>query len=232
MTITLQDIIGNLGSLTAAVGALGTAASALVDATKAFGGGVSNVGFGFIRKAAAPFESALNAANPAKGVETLRANWLSGMSVADQTAAAKSLIRLGLTTATAPHVATAVKNVDPRAFEQAIDKQTKGQALSDADKAVVATFDDTVEIRLAAAIQRADQQYKNAAKVLASAFAILLALAGVAIAQRGQAEPLDFLIALLIGVIATPLAPVAKDVTSALATFVAALKGGGAATKG
>ena len=40
----------NLVSATLAVGALGTAATGLVDTTKAFSGGISRAGFGYIKQ--------------------------------------------------------------------------------------------------------------------------------------------------------------------------------------
>ena len=53
----------NLTSITdfvAAAGAFGTAAFGLVDASKCFGGGASNAGFGFIKRELAPFDGPLN----------------------------------------------------------------------------------------------------------------------------------------------------------------------------
>ena len=50
----MDELAGTLGyivKLIAAAGALGTAAFGLVDASKAFWGGMSNPGFGYIRKA-------------------------------------------------------------------------------------------------------------------------------------------------------------------------------------
>ncbi|WP_394890517.1 hypothetical protein ACG873_03825 [Mesorhizobium sp. AaZ16] len=48
-----------IGKVIAATAALGTASFGLVDASKALRGGISNVGFGFIRKALQPFQAAL-----------------------------------------------------------------------------------------------------------------------------------------------------------------------------
>lgn len=65
-----------------AMGALGTAAFGLVDATKVFGGGVSNVGFGAIVRALEPFNAALESATP-NWRATLRANWINGVAKED-----------------------------------------------------------------------------------------------------------------------------------------------------
>src|SRR5260370_14664139 len=102
---------GYMVKLIAAAGALGTAAFGLVDASKAFWGGMSNPGFGYIRKAV---ETLLATAGGATAfgrqeiMATLRANWLNGVPKATQKAAAKSLIHLMLTPQTAPAMAAAV----------------------------------------------------------------------------------------------------------------------------
>src|SRR5207249_4183215 len=82
-----------------AASALGTAAYGLVDASKAFGGGISNAGFSHIREAVVPL---IGAPEPAAAqmfgrkdvLATLLANWLNGVPKADQKAAAKSLIHM------------------------------------------------------------------------------------------------------------------------------------------
>ncbi len=172
MAITLLGTLGDFGNLTAAVGALGTAASSLVDVTKAVSGGVSNIGFSFIRDAVKPFQVALNSVNPEGGLETIRSNWLSGMAPADQLPAAKALIRLGATSANAAELALTMPNLDSAAFVAAITKSNAGQKLDPQDKAVLQIFDDSVGARLSAVIARADQKYKNSAKAIASVFAI------------------------------------------------------------
>jgi len=226
MAITLLGSIGDFGNLTAAVGALGTAASSLVDATKAFSGGVSNIGFSFIRDAVKPFQVALKSVNPKGGLETIQANWLGGMAPADQLSAAKALIMLGATKDNAAELAKAMPNLEPTAFMRAISRSTTGQDLEPQDKTVLQVLDDSVGARLSAAIARADQKYKNSAKAIASVFSIALAVAGVSISQGSAVTQGDLLIALIVGVIATPVAPVAKDLSTALSTFVTATKGG------
>ena len=108
----LADNLGYILNLIAAAAALGTAAFGLVDASKAFWGGLSNPGFGYIRKAIAALLAASTpvaaAFGPNQILQTLRANWLNGVSKADQKAVAKSLIRLMLKPETAPAMAAAV----------------------------------------------------------------------------------------------------------------------------
>jgi hypothetical protein len=106
----MTDVSGQLPSIPefiAAAGALGTAAYGLVDASKFIAGGMSNPGFGFIRKAVRPLLGAAGDYGPEQILATLKANWLNGMAKADQKAVAKSLIRLGLTSGKAELLAKA-----------------------------------------------------------------------------------------------------------------------------
>ena len=100
-------------------------------------------------------------------------------------------------------------------------------------------FNASIEARLDAAFERADQYYRNASKTLAAVIAVILALVAGAIVYADQlttAAPdlwtlvVDYLdtryfpLALIIGVIAVPLAPVSKDLVSALGDAVRAMK--------
>jgi hypothetical protein len=66
---------------------------------------------------------------------------------------------------------------------------------------------------------------------LASVLAIGLSILGVSIVRGNNADSHDAWTGLLVGIIATPLAPVAKDLTTVLSTFATALKGGGTTQK-
>src|SRR5438477_1847296 len=109
----------NLKQVVLAIGSLGTAAYGVVDATKGFGGGISNRGFGDIRKVISKFIPATSANNGGtsalalpSALATLRANWLNGVALADQKSIAKALVKLNLTPASAPGLAAAA-GVDP-----------------------------------------------------------------------------------------------------------------------
>ena len=162
----------------AVIGALGTAAFGLVDATKAFGGGVNHIGFRKIRETV----TALAPVAPAGMLAMLQANWFSGADLARQKLLAKSLIELKLTPSVA---ALGVEPTDPR-------------------------FDVIVAAMLDEAYQRADQLYRDGTRAWAMVIAIGLALIGGHIAHASVAA------SVLCGLLATPLAPIAKDLSTAL----------------
>lgn len=208
-----------------AIAALGTAAFGLVDTTKAFWGGISNAGFGRLQAALARFNPALDSLGNAPW-QTLRANWLNGVSKADQKAAAKSLIHLALSAENAKALADAV-GVDAVALKTAAGKVNKGTKLDPGDIDILGRFDALVSAVLDAGYERADQAYRNAAKLLAALVAIGLAVVAGGIVRRagfdGYPGSPDMWVAIIIGAISTPLAPIAKDLSTSLAAAVKAV---------
>ncbi|MBY5406328.1 hypothetical protein [Rhizobium leguminosarum] len=222
MDITGQ--VGDLGNILAAASAIGTTSFGLVDSTKAFRGGISNAGFGHIRTAINGFRPALAVINPADPFQTMKANWLNGVPKDDQKAIAKSLVRLGITPTTAADLATAAPGIDATLFAAAATKVNAGEVLTEQEINMLGRFDAILDARMDAGFERADQFYRNASKLLAAAISIVLSIAGVIVIQQGAPTSSDFFLALLVGLFATPLAPMAKDISSALRTTVAALK--------
>ena len=216
--------IETVGSAIAAAGALGTAAYGLVDATKVFGGGVSRAGFGYIHRAVAPYVTVANQGDAVFGstqiLDTLKANWMNGMAKADQKAVAKSLIRLVLKPTTAEKMAQ-LAGVDPAHLKAAAEKVYNGEPIADQDMKALGAFDVAVSATLDLGYERADQVYRNAAKIVAAIIALALAVGAALILPGFDARRL--LIAIMVGLVATPLAPMAKDVSSALQTAVKAV---------
>jgi len=224
---TAASIIANLdlSKIVLAIGSLGVAASGLVDATKAFGGGISNRGFGEIRKVVSrliPVSSADKSSPSALALPsvlaTLRANWLNGMALADQKAIAKALIKLNLTRASATTMAAAT-GVDANVLTSIAGKLGTGEALTSPETDVYGRFDLLLTSLLDQGYQRGDQQYRNGAKLLAVPVAVGLAVLG-AWSLDGVLTCLNFWRAVAGGLLATPLAPVAKDLSSAIQSGV------------
>jgi hypothetical protein len=226
----------DLPRIVLAIGALGTAAYGVVDVTKAFGGGISNRGFGDIKNVISPFfpvippvaspaasvQKAASALSLASVLSTLRANWLNGMALADQKSVAKALIKLNLSPASASAMAAAT-GVDGTVLSSIAAKLPTGAALAPAEGAAL-TLPETdaygrFDLLLSAALdhgyQRGDQRYRNSAKLLAVPVAVLLAVLGT----WAISNPLtcsDIWRAIAGGLLATPLAPMAKDLASAI----------------
>lgn len=211
--------ITEIGSWITATGALGTAAFGLVDATKIVGdGGISRAGFSGLRAALQPFAAALaRAVGEADWVDFLRAHWINGRSKAEQKAIVRSLIRLGLDEKTAPAMAIDGA-VDGGRLAEVAAKLAKGDLLDERDLNVLGRLDAAVEARLDAAFDRAEQRYKNSARLLAGVFSVALGVTAAHLlgVDLGQG--------LLAGFLAVPLAPVAKDLVSSLSAAARAVK--------
>ena len=218
-------ILQELPNIVLAVGGLGTAAFGLVDSTKVFWGGVNRIGFGKIDAAVSALTpgTAVNGLSQAKVISTLRANWYNGQDLGSQKAIAKSLIKLSLNAGNAAAVADAA-GIDRAVLQSVAAKMAAGTALTSSESDVYARFDLILTATLDEAYQDGDQRYTNGSRTWAGVFAVLLAFVGGWVVRGSGFEEYigssDLWRALLAGVLAVPLAPVAKDLSSALAAAV------------
>jgi hypothetical protein len=223
-----------------AIGGLGTAAFGLLEAAKPVFPFINWLGFPRIRRtvralaphaatAAAPQahggqppapSPAINALPQSAIVETLKSNWVNGTDLTAQKAIAKSLIKLHFSADNAETLAAAT-SVDSAILTSVAKKNAAGKPLEPSESDVFARFDLIVTAMLDDCYQRADQFYRNWMRGLAALIAVALALAGgrVLIGTTFW-QSADAWVALLVGLLATPLAPVAKDLSTALATAV------------
>jgi hypothetical protein len=206
----LSQQIAYISTVLAAIAALGTAAAGLVDVLKTLpDGGVSHIGFDAIRQALQPLAAAFEAIKLAKPWDTLHANWINGVPSSQQKAVAKSLIHLGLTPDNAAELAASL-GIDPAALKQVADNIKAGTPLSQQNLNVLGRFDTMVGAILDAGYERAGQKYRNGAKLAAMVISVILAALAGLLTHFNVAE------AALIGLVATPLAPVAKDLASSI----------------
>ncbi|MGO9336627.1 MAG: hypothetical protein ACLPY1_03870 [Terracidiphilus sp.] len=225
-----MSILQNLPQIVTAIGGLGTAAFGLVDSTKVLGGGVNRIGFGHIASTVSNLTqgAAATGLTQSKIVDTLRANWYNGTDLTSQKAIAKSLIKVGLNPGNAPALAAAT-GVDAGVLGAVATSIGTGTPLTAPQTDVFARFDFILTALLDEVYQDSDQAYTNGTRILASIFALVLALIGgwTLFANANAANPnavywgtSDMWMALVAGILATPLAPIAKDLSSAIATAV------------
>lgn len=217
-------------AMIAATGGLGLAAMSLVDALKALpGGGVSRIGFHHIRSAAVLFDQALERAVGPRWETVIRAHWINGRPRGEQIGVLRSLLRLGLNRDTAAQLAV-IGNVDAEALGAAADKLVSGESMTEAEVNLIGRVEAAVEARLDAAFDLAEQAYRNQARIWAGAIAVVLALlaslmitpppAILGLNLKGQ----SWMIGVLVGLLAVPIAPIAKDLVSALTAASKALQ--------
>jgi hypothetical protein len=237
-TIDISRITADI----AAIGALGTAAFGLVDSLKALpGGGISRSGFKFIRA------SIVKLTPPVASLEktelsrdsilyTLLSQWINGVDKSNQISIAKSLIKLRLIPETAPALAAAT-GVDAAILTAVAIKIQKGagtastpqdpNALTIQESDVYGRFDLLLNTLLDQAYQRADQRYRNAARATAVPIAIVLAVLGAYLVFGDKNfTGGNIALAIVVGLISTPIAPIAKDIASAITTATQAFQPG------
>ena len=164
---------------------------------------------------------------PRKNIlESLLANWENGTDLASQKTIAKSLIKLHMSAGNAPSLA-AMTNVDPVQLTEVAKSIVSGTALTQLQSDAYARFDLIVTALLDEAYQHADQVYRNWTRALAALLAVALAFAGgwsLVGSWTGFWWKPEMFLSLLVGLLATPLAPIAKDISTALATAVNTLQ--------
>lgn len=222
----LQDY--QLGQVITAIGGLGTAAFGLVDAAKASFKSINRAGLKHIHEVVSELApEGASSGNPVNALplsnilESLEANWVNGNDLASQKAIAKSLVKLHLNAANATAVAIKT-SVDPAVLTSVAGKIVSGVQLTQAESDTYARFDLIVTALLDESYQLSEQVYRNSTRALAALTAVALALVGAwsLVGSYQFWHSSDPILALLVGLLATPLAPIAKDLSSALATAV------------
>lgn len=162
---------------------------------------------------------------PRKNIlETINANWVNGNDLSSQKAIAKSLIKLHMSAGNAKALADKT-NVDSDVLKSVAGKISTGTSLTQQESDVYSRFDLIVTAMLDEAYQLSDQNYRNGTRGLAALMSVLLALAAGWSITGSQFWTFSSVgPAVLVGLLATPLAPVAKDLSSALATAVNAMQ--------
>jgi hypothetical protein len=234
--------IDSLGSVIAAAGALGTTSFGIVEALKWTPLGTA--GFGQIRSYLGPeLEGALRIAYGDDYARLLRAQYREDSQ--QQSVIAKSLrqgLRIGLTPDNAEAIARYLGTVGPAELKAAALAVQGGKPLSDDHRGALGRFELAADARVTSALARAQDAYLGWVRGAASAVSVLLAefaayfLSGTTTGTGGGAAtaaaapgaaglPSEWLIGLLVGIVAVPLAPIANDVVGALQAATKALRG-------
>lgn len=218
----------SLGAAVAAIGALGTSAFGLVDALKTLpGGGISNTGYVFIEKAIHSLFMGPTRKGATGGMkhlfDTLHGNWINGTPISDQKAIAKSLVKLRLDATTADGLARAT-GVNAAILKTVGEKMSSGAKLGPEEVNVLGRFDLALAAILDDGYQHADQRYRNSAKLAAMIVSTILAVVGGCVLFAGTIGAYltsqEIMLALIAGLLATPFAPMTKDLATALSAGV------------
>jgi hypothetical protein len=208
----------NLGTIVLAVGGLGTAAFGIVEALKWTPIGM--MGFRQItRLLGAPALDALRVAYGPASIDLLEAQYRTGRSAGQLPKSIRQGVRVGLTPDTAGPLAERLGVVAADDLVAVAEALQQGAELTDAQRSILGRFELALDARIDSALALADDRYAGSMRVIASLVAIIIALAiGI---YAGQ----SVLLALIVGIAAVPVAPMAKDLSSAIRAAGQALPG-------
>jgi hypothetical protein len=213
----------NLGELVLAAGALGMAAFGIVEGLKRWRF-LGEAGFPVIPRILGPILETLTAAYGSNVEAVLRAQYRG-----DQNDFARILrqgARIGLTPDNAARVAQDLPTIQAALLKQVAVAVDTGEDLPPTLRNVLGRYELAVDARIDAALTLAQAKYATAARLSASAIALTIALiVAYSLVMMNQASPEEtFGPAVLVGLAAVPLAPIAKDVVSALKATADALR--------
>jgi len=207
------------GELILAAGALGTAAFGIVEGLKWIPL-VGEAGFASALKLlGSALMSTLVTAYGAQFERMLRAQYRGEQE--DFAKTVRQGLRIGLTPNNAEEIGKTLGVVDPVKLREAAAAVDTGATLTPEQRNAIARFELAADARVDAALTLAHDHYTRLSKTLAGLVALIIAVA----AAYGL-EPGGSLVgrAVLVGLTAVPLAPVAKDVAGALKAASEALR--------
>lgn len=207
----------NLGTIVLAVGALGTASFGIVEGLKWTFVGLS--GFRQIPKLlGGPVMKALRVAYGPEYLSLLRAQYRANRTSGELPKSIRQGARVGLTPETAAELANQIGVVNEADLKAVASTLQKGKDLTDAQRSVLGRYELALDTRIDAALALANDKYIGYIRVLASAISI-----GIALGVWRTTEGIELLEALIVGVAAVPIAPIAKDLASAIQSAAKAM---------
>lgn len=251
MAIEATQLSEYLGTVTLATGGLGAAAYGVVDGLKLitwidlagferlFGSRSTKGGRHWPMQQRAgldPLLPSLQAAYGADAVELLKAQYRSGRSKGELPRTLRQGVRIGFGVLRSEEINRTARalGIDEQAAQQAADALIMARnqrppaagemppaapaSVNGEERSALARLETAIDARIDSALVLAEVQYVTQTKVIATMVALSIAL------SVGRCLDADTLVSLMIGLAAVPLAPVAKDLATALQEAVRALK--------
>jgi len=251
MAVEPAQLSQYLGTVALAVGGLGAASYGVVDGLKFFPwidlAGFERL-FGSRRTAGGrhwptlqragldPLLAALQTAYGADAIDLLKAQYRSGRAKGDLPRTLRQGVRIGFGVMPPQTIAEAARalGIDEQAAEQAAEALIVARdqrppaagemppnapaPVSGEQRSALARLETAIDARIDAALVLAEAQYVTQTKVIATVVALAIAYGvGYVLGTRP-------LMSFMVGIAAVPLAPVAKDLATALQEAVRALK--------
>jgi len=214
---TADALVSNLTTFIAAAGALGTACFGIVEGLKWTY--LGEMGFGRITGyLGSDLLGALRLAYGPEYDKLLRAQYRQDSQT--QSAIAKTLrqgVRIGLNSENAASISGFLGTISADALTTAAARAAAGSDLSAVDRAAIGRFELAVDARIDSALSSAKDAYLGSIRCTAALLAVVIAQLVAPILGA------SWDIALVLGIVAVPFAPIANDLVSAIQAATKAL---------
>ncbi|WP_193172962.1 hypothetical protein [Nisaea nitritireducens] len=229
-----MGLVEILATVVLAAGALGTACFGIVDALKIWPRFAIR-GLTHIKDRLTFLEGALEYAYGEASEELIRAQYLNGRAKGELGKTLRQGVRIGLTPDTAKVMAAHLGSIDAKALTLIAGKISKSEELTDPERNTLARFETAVDTRIEALLGLAEAHHTAFNRISAAGFALLISVliglcgnqylgSGISTGTSTSIDWSFFFLSLLIGFIAVPIAPVAKDIASSLQAYGKQLK--------
>jgi hypothetical protein len=206
--------MNDLGTIVLAAGALGTAAFGIVEGFKWTS--LGEAGFGKLLDLLGALREPLRVSYGPQFEALLRGEYRGDRQ--DFIRVLRQGARVGLTPENAPAIAAQLGSVSPNELVDAATAVQQGRELTAAQRNIIGRFELAADTRVDAALTMALSQYAGANRITASLVAIIVAVV------VGIYLEANMVLAVVVGIAAIPLAPIAKDVASAIQAATQALR--------
>jgi len=210
----------DLGEFVLAAGAVGTAAMGIVEGFKATW--LQPPGFLSLDKSLAWARPALIKAYGTDYKKLLMSLFRLNRSDGDLPRILRQGVRIGLDENNARGMEEALLGKDNNQLTAIAKKVSKGAKLEDPDRNILGRFEVAADARIDAALALGERAYINIIRFGAFMVALVLSLVTALLVKPDFG---GFLTALITGLVAVPLAPIAKDVAKALQSAAKAIGG-------
>jgi hypothetical protein len=222
-----SDIINYVGTIILAAGGLGVAAYGVIDGAKLLPM-IGLSGFAHVRSQLGPAMAAIVRAYGAAGTkELLEAQYRAGRSSGELPRTLRQGYRIGLPAleeAEVKKIAEFVGVSDSGTLASATRKMRTGKTLTSDEREALSRFEVALDARIEAGLELADHHYVGRIKIYAGVLSVAIAMCvGALVSNELGAN--WWLKAFLVGLIAVPVAPIAKDVANAVTEAAKALRG-------
>jgi hypothetical protein len=238
MTAQIQESQGgykmeitSLTEIVLATGAVGTAAMGIVEGFKTTR--LPPIGFWKLRQELGWASDALIISYGVKYEDMLSSMFRSARGSGELPRILRQGVRIGLTEQTAQIMAQTVGVADPDKLSAVAKKLVAGTDISNMpiERNLLGRFEMAVDARIDAALAMADRAYKNGLRLRAFVVSLVLALIAARLMyipdpktpEAGFLSSDLFVLALIVGLTAVPIAPIAKDVAKGFQSLAKAL---------